>query len=121
MSWWQQVAKMVSKAIKDAAQKARPKDMRTLLAVRGLEHTTEAFRRKLIRIADRRGLNPSFLAAVIAFETGRFPFSPSAKNPFSGATGLIQFMKPTANHLGTTQEKLAQMTAVEQLDYGEAY
>jgi hypothetical protein len=58
--------------------------------------------------------------AVMAFETGR-TFSPSVKNPGSSATGLIQFVGPTARGLGTTTAQLARMTAVEQLDYVEKY
>ena len=57
----------------------------------------------------------------MAFETGE-KFSPSIKNAAgSGATGLIQFMPKTAPDLGTTVEKLAAMTAVQQLDYVEKY
>ncbi len=38
-----------------------------------------------------------------------------------GETGLIQFMPRTAIGLGTTTDALANMTAVEQLDYVEKY
>jgi hypothetical protein len=63
----------------------------------------------------------SWLMACIAFETGE-TFSPSIKNAAgSGATGLIQFMPKTARGLGTSDVKLERMTAVEQLDYVEAY
>ena len=55
------------------------------------------------------------------FETGG-TFSPSIRNAAgSGATGLIQFMPSTAKGLGTTTDKLALMTAVEQLDYVARY
>jgi hypothetical protein len=56
----------------------------------------------------------------MAFETGE-TFSPCIKNPGSSATGLIQFMKKTAENLGTTTDKLCKMTAEEQLDYVEKY
>lgn len=39
----------------------------------------------------------------------------------TGNCGLIQFMPRTALGLSTTVDKLAQMTALEQLDYVEAY
>lgn len=74
------------------------------------------FAEKLIKICAQIGVNPNFLMACIAFETGR-AFSPSVLNKHSGAVGLIQFMKPTALHLDTTPDKLKSMTALEQLDY----
>lgn len=80
----------------------------------------QAFRVKVREIADRLGFDPNWLMAVMAFETGR-TFSPSVKNPGSSATGLIQFVGPTARGLGTTTAQLARMTAVEQLDYVEKY
>ncbi|MDN3692759.1 L,D-transpeptidase family protein [Chryseobacterium tructae] len=60
------------------------------------------------------------LMACMAWETGE-SFSPSAKNPKSSATGLIQFMADTAKDLGTTTNALAKMTAVKQLDYVKKY
>jgi hypothetical protein len=56
----------------------------------------------------------------MALETGE-TFSPSIRNPNSGATGLIQFMPAIAPAYGTTTTALAQMTAVEQLDYVKNY
>jgi hypothetical protein len=74
------------------------------------------FREKVIRRAPEIGADPSDLMSVIAFESGR-TFSPSKRNPLSTATGLIQFMAATAVELGTTTDRLAEMTAEEQLDY----
>ncbi len=71
-------------------------------------------------MADRLELNPSYLAAVIGFETA-YTYSPKAKNPLSGATGLIQFMPSTATSMGTSTEELARMTAIEQLEWVEEY
>ncbi len=49
-------------------------------------------------------------------------FSPSIKNAAgSGATGLIQFMPATAKGMGTTVEKLAKMSQIEQLNYVYKY
>jgi hypothetical protein len=56
----------------------------------------------------------------MAFETGR-TFSPSVRNPVSGATGLIQFMPSTARGLGTTADDLAALTAEDQLVWVEKY
>jgi len=92
-----------------------------LVNVPGLsEHTDDAFRSALVATAARVGIDPGHLAAAIAFETGK-TFSPSIKNPGSSATGLIQFMAPTAIMLGTTVQALAQMTAVVQLEYVARY
>ncbi len=82
---------------------------------------SKAFKDKVIRIAGNLKVNPDYLMACIAFESGA-SFSPSIKNAAgSGATGLIQFMPTTAKHLGTTVDALAKMTAVAQLDYVEKY
>jgi hypothetical protein len=78
------------------------------------------FKSKLIDIAAELGCDPNHLMAAMAFETGE-SFSPSVKNPGSSATGLIQFMRKTAEGLGTTVEALAQMTAEDQLDYVRKY
>lgn len=94
-------------------------EIREILDVPGLRDTSGAFKRELIRVADRRGLDPSYLAAVISFESG---FDPAKKNAAgSSGTGLIQFMEFTASELGTTTAKLAQMSAVEQLAYVEKF
>ncbi|MEM5493867.1 transglycosylase SLT domain-containing protein [Hoeflea sp. AS16] len=84
-------------------------------------HVSAAFRDKVIAIARRLEMDPSHLMAIIAFETGR-SFDPAETNRAgSGATGLIQFMPATAKGLGTSTALLARMSAVEQLDYVEAY
>lgn len=81
---------------------------------------SQDFRVKTREIGTRLNIDPSWLMAVMAFETGN-TFSPSIKNPGSSATGLIQFLDKTAQSLGTTTAKLSRMTAVEQLDYVEKY
>lgn len=53
---------------------------------------------------------------AMAFETGR-TFAPDIRNKISGFTGLIQFGPTQAVELGTTLPALAEMSAVEQLDY----
>jgi peptidoglycan hydrolase-like protein with peptidoglycan-binding domain len=88
----------------------------TLVNVPGSERVSQGFKEKVIKIASDLGTNPNFLMAVMSFETGE-TFDPAKRNPVSGAVGLIQFMKPTAQGLGTTQEALAQMTAEDQLDF----
>lgn len=78
------------------------------------------FRQRVEEICARLQVNPDYLMAVMAFETGE-TFSPSIKNKHSGATGLIQFMPATAGHLKTSTEALAAMTAEEQLHFVEKY
>lgn len=93
-------------------------EVRELLNTPGLEvNTTLAFKRKAIRLADAMSLDPGLWLAVMSFETGG-SFSPSIRNPASGATGLIQFTKKYAPIVvGKTVEQLANMSALEQLDY----
>ena len=79
-----------------------------------------AFKRKVISISEGLGCDPSHLMSAMAFETGE-RFTPDVRNKVSGATGLIQFMPATAQALGTTTDKLAAMTAEDQLDYVEKY
>ncbi len=79
-----------------------------------------AFKSRVIEICDNLGCDPSHLTSAMAFETGE-TFSPSIRNRASGATGLIQFMPSTARSLGTTTDELAEMSAVEQLDYVAQY
>ncbi|OPK06719.1 hypothetical protein BZ164_00920 [Pseudomonas veronii] len=80
----------------------------------------EAFRAKVTAIANNLSLQPNWLMAVMAFETG-YTFSPAERNQGSSATGLIQFLQSTAVALGTTTARLARMTAVQQLDWVEKY
>lgn len=59
------------------------------------------------------------LMAVMNVETGG-KFSPSLENG-KGYVGLVQFSRATAQSLGTTYEKLRDMTFIEQMDYVEKY
>jgi len=79
-----------------------------------------SFKTKAIKIAANLGVDPDFLMSAMAFETAE-TFSPSVRNKKSSATGLIQFMPSTAAALGTTTQKLAHMSDVDQLDYVESY
>ncbi len=79
------------------------------------------FKAKIIKICKNLDISPDFLMTCMAFETGE-SFSPKEPNKAgSSGIGLIQFMKKTAIGLGTTTEKLAAMSAVQQLDYVEEY
>lgn len=76
---------------------------------------------KLLKICSNLAIEPDYLMACIAFETGE-TFSPAIESKSgSKAVGLIQFMPTTAIALGTTSEKLKKMSVLEQLDYVEKY
>lgn len=92
-----------------------------LVNVPGSDRVSQEFKDKVMQIADRLGVNPNFLMAVMSFESGG-TFSPSIKNAAgSGAVGLIQFMPATAAGLGTSTQALARMTAEEQLEFVAKY
>lgn len=78
---------------------------------------SHAFRLKVFDGCRSMAMDPDFLMACMAWESGE-TFSPSVRNGAgSGATGLIQFMPSTAQGLGTNVEALAALTAEQQLDY----
>ncbi len=99
-------------------------DTYPLLQVRGLDSTSAAFREQLVAGALAYGLNPSYIAAVIAFESG---FNPKAMNPDRGALGLIQWRKTVfpsvAKKAGMKVEwdDLPRLSAEEQLPLVFAY
>lgn len=81
---------------------------------------------KVVSVSSELGFDPNDLLRVIDFETAG-SFSPKAQpirkdgTKISSATGLIQFLESTAKGLGTTTADLANMTAVEQMDFVKAY
>jgi hypothetical protein len=81
---------------------------------KGIENLTAPEFRLLDQHAAAVGATAGALATVIEFEPAG-TFSPSIRNPTSGATGLIQFTASTAKTLGTTLDALAKMTFAEQL------
>lgn len=93
-----------------------------LLPVPGLyEHTTPAFRAKLVRIGRELGVDPNYLAGIISIESNR-TFDPATLNPITKAHGgLIGFAKDTAKLLGTTLDDLRAMNPVAHLDYVKAF
>ena len=86
----------------------------------GHPKVSKEFKQKVIDISQKLKIKPDYLMACIAFESAE-TFSPSVRNPYSKAVGLIQFLESTANDLGTSTKELAQMTALKQLDYVEKY
>jgi peptidoglycan hydrolase-like protein with peptidoglycan-binding domain len=87
--------------------------------VQGNANVTPEFIDAVEKMAERLGTQPEYLLAVMSFETGG-RFDPSVQNGI-GTTGLIQFLKSTAQNLGTTTDKLAKMSAVAQLAFVEKY
>lgn len=91
--------------------------------------TTDA-RYHISRVAGRLGVDANALAAVISFESAG-SFNPAKKNPGytdnngvfhpSSASGLIQFIEPTAKTLGTTTAALRAMSFGKQMEYVERY
>lgn len=82
---------------------------------------SKPFRERVKQMGESLGVDPNFLMACMAFESGQ-TFSASIENAAgSGAVGLIQFMPSTAQALGTTTSKLQSMSAVQQLDFVEKY
>jgi len=69
-------------------------------------------------LEDKMGVNRDVLLRIMKHESG---FNPAARNPWTSATGLIQFMPDTAKGLGTTIANLSTMTGIQQLVYVEKY
>lgn len=94
-------------------------DYNRIQGVSGNRHVSGEFLRGVESMAKRLGTRPEYLLGVMSFESGG-TFNPGIRNGI-GATGLIQFLPSTARGLGTTTDKLAKMSSVEQLKYVEKY
>lgn len=81
---------------------------------------SQAFADKVKAVAGWLSTEANWLMFIMGFETG-WTWSPTAVNPSSGATGLIQFLPATAAWLGTSVQALMLMTAEEQMDYVQKY
>ncbi len=87
--------------------------------VKGNANVTDDFIKAVEKMAERLGSQPEYFLAAMSFETGG-TFDPAIQNKI-GATGLIQFLIPTAKGLGTTTDELKKMSSVEQLEFVEKY
>jgi len=93
----------------------------SLIFIDKVKADKDRFALRVKAIADNIGFNPNWLMALMNSESAG-TFSSSIKNfAGSGAVGLIQIMPATAHYLGTTTERLAKMSALEQLDWVEKY
>ena len=86
--------------------------------IKGDTAEKELFAEKVVKYADMLNTNPDWLMLLMYFESR---LNPAAQNSTSKATGLIQFMPPTARYLGTSTDELKQMKGSEQLDYVYQY
>jgi hypothetical protein len=85
------------------------------------QKVSATFRARIWWMACTLRMDPNWIMACIAWESGE-SFSPSKKNMAgSGATGLIQFMPSTAREMGTTTAALAAMTAEDQINWVYRY
>jgi len=76
---------------------------------------------RLVEVARAVGTHPYWLADLIHYESGG-SWSSSKRNPQPPhAVGLIQFLPSTARRLGTTDQALSELSALEQLDWVERY
>jgi tape measure domain-containing protein len=83
-----------------------------------------SFATKTKDIANRLGIDPQALMTIMLFESAGTldPKIQGANVPGQGkGRGLIQFMPNTARGLGTSDDALARMSDVEQLDWVEKY
>lgn len=78
------------------------------------------FYEKLVAMTSKIGMKPEDLLAVMLTESA---FDPAARNPYSNASGLIQFMPSTLSSVGWhgTPEQFRELSGAEQLDYIEKY
>lgn len=91
--------------------------------ISGTKETNAAFKEpffmeKLKKVSANLGVTEKDLIGIMKHESG---LNPRAVNPYSKATGLIQFMPKTARSLGTTIDEIYKMSATEQLDLVEKY
>ena len=78
-------------------------------------------KQEVLTTCGRLMIDPNWLMACMAFETGE-TFSPSIESRSgSGAMGLIQFLRTTAISLGTTTDAMAKMSFTQQMEYVGKY
>jgi hypothetical protein len=91
----------------------------TVLRVPGIEKVKKADLAALYKAAKELGMDVSWLATVMSFETGG-TFSPSVENKAgSGAVGLIQFMPSTAAALLKMKDPALARFAAKKMTFQE--
>ncbi|MCP3142901.1 hypothetical protein [Pyxidicoccus xibeiensis] len=81
----------------------------------------DEFRKKVLLICADLEMNPDYLMACMAFETGETFKANKQNSAGRQAYGLIQFTKIAAKDLGKTLSELKAMSELEQLDYVHEY
>jgi len=99
------------------APRAKKGDGRSVPAVRCMQFTSPEFRKRLVEMSDRLGIDEDTLATIMSYESG---LNPATWNSI-GYVGLIQFGPDTALRLGIGSDDLAKLSDVEQLEYVERY
>lgn len=84
-----------------------------------IKENREEFIAEVVDVSSYLGIQPRWLMFLMWFETNH-TLDHTITNQI-GATGLIQFMPKTAIGLGTTCQKLREMSNVEQLTYVERH
>ena len=108
-------------SIRPVARPTEPEEDRVLpLFVPDDVQQDTGFMESVETVSSNLGIPSEELLRAMHFETGG-TFSTSIKNPTGSATGLIQFVEPTAKSLGTSTAELAKMTREEQMVYVEKY
>lgn len=83
-----------------------------------VKENQKEFGEKVLHISSALQIIPSWLMIIMYFECR---LNSKAKNSYTNAVGLIQFIPPTAQALGTSTEALLNMSNVQQLDYVYLY
>lgn len=83
-----------------------------------IKNNQKSFAAAVIEAGRVLNCDPNWLMYVMYFES---KLNPAAKNPYSSATGLIQFTSATALSLGTSTGALREMSNVEQMRYVVKY
>lgn len=112
---WGNIWRVDINALRSGAASATTLDIGSKL-VWGAKVSQE-FRTAVREVGKELGIEPNWMMAVMAFETGN-SFLPYIRNPTSGAVGLLQFTGPglsSPTMSKYTQTKIARMSAVEQI------
>lgn len=107
-------------AIRPEADTTPKSDMKRDLPAVERRSLSEKDRQNIRTLAGRFNIEPEHLKAIISFETAG-TFNPAIRNPRSGAVGLIQFTRRSADQLGVTPDELAAMSFSDKLNYVEQY
>ena len=76
------------------------------------------FLKAVKEVSEKRGMNQAEFLGAIASESG---LDPKAVNKDTGATGLMQFLPEVAESLGTTTDKISEMSRAEQVKLIDKY